>query len=1095
MQMTAHGKKRPMHQRRKIPFLILLSLAVSLVGFSQNITLSLKNATLEKVFREIEKKTSHRFVYTKEMAMQGQRVTIEVSETPLVRVLELVFDSQPLEYTLGDEFITVRFKRNAIKPLENAAITVQGKVTDEKGDPVRGATVSAAKDGKATATDITGSFILRQIEPNDEIVVTSVGYIAKKIPVNGRANIDIQLAVLVSTLDETVVIAYGTTTRRLNTGNISKVTSEEISKQPVNNVLAAMQGRVPGLLITQSSGYAGSAFQIQLRGQNSLLQGTQPFFVVDGVPMATGNNAINQINNAAFQLNPFYTINPADIESIEVLKDADATAIYGSRGANGVVLITTKKGKGGKTKLNLNVYTGISRAGRTMPFLTTRQYLQMRREAMVNDGLPATTANAADLLLWDTTRYTDFRKLFIGGTANTLDAQLSLSGGNSTTQFLLGAGYHRETTVLPTSLADNRASFHFNFNHQSADKKMSVSLKSLASILQVNLPVKDLTSVINRPPNMQLYDSLGKLNWQEGGVSFRSLNIAAEYSNPLAILRTRYNGNYKSFSSNLQLTYALFPALRFKTNTGYNLVSGDEVRTNPSTSIDPFGSQLPFSSFANSNQGSWIVEPQAEYSVDLLKGKLNVLAGATWQINTNKGNFIDASNYSSDLLLNSVAGAGLVVSNNSYSQYRYSAVFGRITQNWYDTYILNLTARRDGSSRFGPANQFNTFGAIGGAWIFSKEKAVSKLAFLSFGKLRASYGLTGNDQVGDYKFIDSWSASSTTYQQSPVLVPSSLFNPNLAWETNRKFEVSLDLGFLADRLLFSVAYFDNRSGDQLINYSLPIQTGFTSISRNLNALIQNKGFEISLISSTIKGKNILLTNSFNITTSRNKLLAFPGLALSSYANQYIIGEPLSVSKLYEYTGIDPVTGVYTFTDQDKNGTLSTVDRTILKTRLPKFYGGFRNNLKYKNFEIDLFFEFKKQAGTNYLGNLARVPGIAFYNQPAVVLNRWRQPGDRAAVGKFTSTTSTAAYRAAASFLNLSDGALTDASFIRCKNICLSFNIPEPALKKLHLQGLRVYVQAQNVFIITRYKGADPENQDINVLPPLRTITGGIQVNF
>jgi TonB-linked SusC/RagA family outer membrane protein len=700
--------------------------------------------------------------------------------------------------------------------------------------------------------------------------------------------------------------------------------------------------------------------------------------------------------------------------------------------------------------------------------------------------------NAPDLFLWDTTRYTDLKKLLIGGTAHTLDGQLSFSGGNNTTQFLIGGGFHKETTVFPTDLGDQKASAHFNLTHSSQEKRFSLSLTGNYVADKNELHFGDPSRFIALAPNIQLYDSAGKINWQEGGVTFGT----SVGDNPLANLNTKYIGNFSNLISNLQLSYKLFSALNLRLNLGYNVVNNNEKEINPSTSIDPNTGQLPYSYFGTGNLKSWIVEPHAEYNQKLGKGKLNVLLGATAQENVSTGIFVNASNFSSNLFLNSIAGAGNVTTNNSYGQYRYNALFGRVNYNWSEKYILNLSGRRDGSSRFGPNKRFSNFGAVGAAWLFSNEKGFHKaVSFISFGKIRGSYGVTGNDQIGDYRFIDTWTASSTTYQGISTLSPSSLYNPNYEWEVNKKFEMALELGLIKDRLLFSIAYFQNRSGNQIVQYSLPVQTGFSFIGKNLEATVQNSGIEFQLTSKNFISEKFSWTTAFNLTINKNKLLSFPGLAASSYATTYVIGEPLSVKKVFQYLGVDS-SGIYQFTDSNKDGKFDNTDRVTIVNTNPHFYGGFQNTFSYKGLQLSFFFEFKKQVGLNYLNTLfGYTPGTAFRNQPIIVLNRWQKTGDVTEVQKFTATFGTPAYKAGASYLGSSGAIYSEASFIRFKNLALSYSISETKLKARHLENVRVFLQAQNLFTITKYVGADPENQNMYKLPPLRTITAGIQFTF
>lgn len=1090
MQTTAPDKAESRMIVRKMA-LWLFFLFLSGTGFSQIITLSLKRVPIEQAFREIEKKTPYRFVYTKEMVAQSSPVSIEATNVPVQKVIALIFENQPLAYSVDETFITVQFKPGPVLPVQSG-IDVQGKVYSESGEPLSGATVMIKGEMKSAATNSDGSFLLQDVKGHAILVISNVGYKSKEVAVNGRSTMEINLEVTVRPLDETVVIAYGTTTKKLNTGNVGKVTAEEISRQPVANPLAALQGRVPGLIVTQSSGLNGAGFKVQIRGQNSILQGSDPLYIIDGVPFAPGNRPINQVTNATnvSGLSPFNLINPADIESIEVLKDADATAIYGSRGANGVILITTKKGKAGTTRFTANVYSGSSRVTRAMDMLNTKQYLQMRREAFENDGIIPDQANAPDLMLWDTTRYTDLKKLLIGGTALTTDAQVSLSGGTTSTQFLVGGGYHKETSVFPTELGDRKASVHLNLAHASTDKKLTLGLTANYMVDKNEMHFNDPTNFTSLPPNVRLYDSTGKLNWEEGGVAFNT-TIG---DNPLANLRTQYAGNFTNLISNLQIGYKPFSKMHLRVSLGYNVLNSDEKQLNPSTSLDPNAGQLPYSFFATGSVKSWIIEPQAEYTEKWGRSRLTILMGATAQENERNGLQAWATDYTSDVFLNSVAGAGNVFTSNNYSQYRYNAIFGRIGYNWNDRYLLNLSGRRDGSSRFGPNKRFDNFGAIGAAWIFSSHPTFQRiLPVISFGKLRASYGVTGNDQIGDYRFIDTWTVSPATYQGNSILIPTSLYNPDYEWERNKKLEIGLELGLLQDRILFSSAFFKNQSGNQIVQYSLPAQTGFALVGRNLNATVQNAGLELQLTSKNIQSKQFAWSSYFNISFIRNKLLSFPGLASSSYASVYTIGQSLSSRKVFQHLGMDSL-GVYQFLDVNKDGRMNLQDRSVLVNMEPDFYGGWQNNFSWKGFELNFLFEFRRQKGANYLNEINNYPPGSMHNQPEIVLKRWQKAGDLTDVQKFTSIFGTSAYRAA-SLVRGSDLVYSDASFIRCKNLALAYHLPTSWLKPLYFHAGRIYMQAQNLFTITRYLGADPENQSLLVLPPLRTITAGIQLNL
>ena len=1102
--LLARGIPKQMLLIMKLTAIILLSacLTANAEGFGQTISLSESNISLTEVFKKIEKQTDYTFAYTGRQLSQAKRVTLEINKGTLEQVLALCFKDQPFTYTIIEKIIVVKPNKEAfndeIKSPSSSLplIDITGRITNQSGEPMAGTSVKVKNTDKGTTTNNNGEFVLKEVNENATLEISFIGYETQTITVNGRQSINVRMTAATKQLDEMIIQAYGTTTRRFNTGNISKVSGEDIAKQPVSNPLAALQGRVPGLLITQTSGLNGDAMKVQIRGQNSLLQGSEPFYVVDGIPFADGSSFLNQSQMplAASGISPFNLISPKDIESIEVLKDADATAIYGSRGAHGVILITTKKGKAGKTTVAASMSTGISKVTRTMDMLNTQQYIQMRREALKNDGLTPTVTNAPDILLWDTTRYTDLKKLFLGGSANYTDIGLSVSGGTTNTQFIFSANYNKQTNILSGDLGDKGISGRLNLNHASENRRFSMNLGINFSSYKDVLPLSDLSVSVNLLPSIKLYDSAGNLNWQEAGVFYKDVFVGG---NPLATLKTKYTGDFQNFTSNLTTRYKILPGLSGVINLGYTIRSGDENTIIPSAAIDPYLGTLPSSYFGMDRTKRWILEPQLEYSIDVAKGKLDVLVGGTWQETITKGQYVQGTNYANDIFLNSIAGAGNVSTSNSYSQYRYEAFFGRLNYNFREKYIANITGRRDGSGRFGPSKRFSNFGAAGFAWIFSKENFFQTLLSpFSFGKIRFSYGATGSDQIGDYKFLDTWTVSPNTYQGINSINPTALFNPDYSWERVKKFEAALDLGLLKNRILISASYFRNICNNQIVSYSLPIQTGFNSIGKNLDAVIQNKGWELEIVSNNLRSKTINWRTSFNISIHRNKLVKFPGLASSSYANTYVIGQPVNIDKQYQFNGVNDTTGIYQFTDIDKSGGFNSTDRVMLKNTNPQFFGGLQNSFSYKQFELDIFFEFRKQTGSNYFDALATFPaGHIGRNQPIIVLDRWQKAGDLSTIQRFTATSSNPAYRAGSTLIASSDGSYSDASFLRLKNISAAYTLLQSLSKKIHIESCRFYIQAQNLFVITNYIGSDPETQSILRMPPLRTIVAGFQIKF
>jgi len=967
--------------------------------------------------------------------------------------------------------------------------TVEGIVTDGTS-PLPGVTVAIKnKINNVSITDFNGEYSF-VVSSNDTLVVSFIGFRKALIPVQGRTKIDIKLQYDTTTLQEVKINAgYYSVKESERTGSIAKITAKDIDKQPVTNILSAMQGRMAGVTITQNTGTPGGGFDVQIRGTNSLrADGNQPLYIIDGVPYASNsisNNNISSIIIPSSNVSPLSTINPSDIESIEVLKDADATAIYGSRGANGVILINTKKGKEGKTRFTINTNTAVGNVTRFMNLMHTDQYLEMRKEAFVNDGIVKYPAAAYDINgTWDQSRYTDWQKELIGGTAQINDGQISVNSGSPQTQFLLSGNYHNETTVFPGDYKYKRGGANFNLNHQSADNNFKINLSASYSSQNNNLPATDFTrEARSLSPNApSLYDAFGNLNWENG-----------TFNNPLRNLEAVYKANTANLIANTILSYQIIPELEIKTNIGFSNLHYDETRTSPSTIYNPslgLGSESSSLFVNNSKRESWIIEPQLNWNKKIGHGKIEFLAGATFQQQKTAQLVQEADGFASNSLIYDLASATyLYVFTNQQTQYKYQAFFGRVNFNWKDRYILNFTGRRDGSSRFGPGNQFANFGAIGAAWLFSKEPSLEN-KILSFGKLRASYGTTGNDQIGDYNFLDTYSSAGNNYQGTVGLQPNRLYNANFGWETNKKMEIALELGFIQDRIFLTTAYYRNRSSNQLVGVPLPGTTGFNSILANLNATVENTGLELTIRTVNIEKQNFKWTTNLNLTVPKNNLIAFPQLENSTYVNQYVIGKSINIQKVYNYIGLNTQTGIYQFEDVNKDGKISSPDdRQTVKDFSPKFYGGLQNQFNLKRWQLDFLFQYVKQENWNSISMLGLPGGMS--NKTEEVLNRWQNPGDTSPYQMYSSGTNSLATTANNLYSN-SNAAITDASYLRLKNISISYNLPENSLKNLKC---RISLQGQNILTFTSYKGADPEFIVSGFLPPLKIYALGLQLIF
>lgn len=974
--------------------------------------------------------------------------------------------------------------------------TIAGTVNNGE-KPISGVVITQEGANHLTTTTATGAFSLQITGDNPVLIFRHPEYGERKITTDGKSTFTISLTEKVKSIEEVVLNAgYYNVKAKESTGSISKVTAKDIENQPVNNVLSAIQGRMAGVNITQNSGTPGGGFDVQIRGRNSLRNilsgandGNRPLYVIDGVPLSgqltsTYSLGIIPIRN----INPLNSINANDIESIEVLKDADATAIYGSRGGNGVILITTKKGKAAPVRLTVNTGQSFSQVASKLKMMQTVDYIAMRKQAFANVGVTTLPANAHDINgAWDQTRYTDWQKELIGGTAENSSVQVGISGGSDKNSFSVSAGHSDQTSVFPGDHHYKVNTLSSTFSHRSTDHRFYVGLSSMITSITNNSLKNDYTNIsLNLAPNApSLYDATGKINWQNN-----------TFANPIALLNSTYRSDINNMGQNINISYRLWEDFNFKVNAGFTTQNLEEFSVSPYTMYNPSTVNGTSSAYSSSSRGtssvfSYLLEPQVNWIKKYRNHEWNLLAGMTLQENVTKSSAMIGTGFASNALLYNIAAATTItVQPFNDIQYRYAAIFGRVNYQYKNRYIINLTGRRDGSSRFGPNNRFANFGAIGAAWILSEENFLKEVPWLSFAKLRGSFGRTGSDAIGDFQFINTYTLSSSNYNDLPGLYPSRLYNPDFSWEKTNKLEAALEVSFWNNRINLTTAWYRNRSSNQLVGIPLPSTTGFSSIQSNLPATVENSGYEMELNSTNFKSKNWRWTANFNISIPENKLLTFPGLAGSTYANTYVIGESIYVVKLFDYKGINSGTGQYEFTDYNNDGKISSPDDTqALRTLGPKYYGGLQNAVSYKNFSFSFLLQFVKQEGWNFFRNMGTPGNMA--NQPVELLNVWSANNPLGIIMPY-STGTIATYNTLNSNFKNSTAAVGDASYVRLKNIQLNYNIP---LGNSLVREANVYVHGQNLWTWTNYFGLDPEFVTSGFLPPLRTLSIGLQLTF
>ncbi|MFB9076141.1 SusC/RagA family TonB-linked outer membrane protein [Flavobacterium procerum] len=1069
--------------------------------FSQKAKISIdadKTVTIDQVFDMIRKQTKYAFIYQEDLFDKLPKVTLKKGIIEADKLLAQALRNGNFQVTLSSDNTILIEEKEAEEAAAN--LILKGSVLDEKGMPLPGVSILLVGTNKHGVSDFDGKFSIELPAGKNVLKISYLGYKTQEISVENQTLVTIKMQPDLAKLDEIVIIGYGTTSKRTTTGSVVKIASEDIEKQPVTNVLQTLQGRTPGVFVSQSSGYAGSNVNISIRGRNSIFGDNLPLYVIDGIPYISDDikeqvqtNFV--IRGAQKRTSPLNIINPNDIESVEILKDADATAIYGSRGANGVVLITTKKGQAGKTEFTVNTASGISDVANKIRTLDTPTYLNMLRTAHTNaNAVPNRRTTAMALTDFDPNAYTDWQEKLIGGAADFNDFSASLKGGNETTNFLLSAAYHKETTVLPGDFGYNKFSTNFNVNHRTLNNKLKLGATVMFASDVNKLPFFDITSyAVNTAPNRPIYNADGTYYWS----AFYSSDV-----NPIAALDRRVEDKGNNLLTSFNVQFDIAKGFSFKTDVGYSRAQMTSEQFLPVSGINHvFYTANNNSAFLNTsraytlsvnNTNNFTIDPQLNYSTMLWKGNLTALVGGSWQTRkSDMPTYLNASSYSSDNLIGIIGSAGVVTSSNGSSEYKYVSLFSRVNYNVENKYILNITFRRDGSSKFGPNNRYGNFGSVGAAWVFTEENFLKDNSWLSFGKIRSSYGKIGSDDIGDYGYADTYGVSTYSVGNA-AMAPARIANPNYQWEVTNKFEAALDLGFLNDRISFTAAYYRNLSSNQLTLLPLSAQAGFVNYQANLPAEVENKGLEFTLTTTNIRNKNLNWSTSFNISKNENKLLSFPGIETTSSYSQYVVGRPLNSNYLLNYTGTD-ASGIAQFEDVNGDGRISTGladtkigDRVYQGPSYPEYYGGISNSISYKGFSLDFLFQFVKQEGRSLLSSVAVQPGYPF----GLANYQVDDYNDYIAQGNVLST------NFQPSFFNYvgSTATIVDASYIKLKNVSASYTIPLDESTKKVLKNVRVSLQGQNLVTFTKYRGFDPETQGL-VLPPLRTVTLGTQLTF
>ncbi|MBL6449103.1 TonB-dependent receptor [Fulvivirga sp. 29W222] len=956
--------------------------------------------------------------------------------------------------------------------------TISGRVTDAgDGLSLPGVNIIESGTNNGTVTDVDGNYSIK-VASDATLIFSYVGYTSIEMPVNGRSVINASMEADVTQLAEVVVVGYGVQTKREVTGSIAKVEGEDLTTISVPSFEAALQGKAAGVQVIQGSGTAGSGSMIRVRGIASLSAGGDPLYVVDGIPI-TQDYFLNG-DRGAFNNNPLATINPNDIESVEILKDASAAAIYGSRGANGVILITTKRGKTGKPKFEFSTKLGISKPSREVDLLSSEEWLQLRQEAWENDG----NVGLADLpggITWEQARQTDTDWIdLVTQTGFKQEYNLSMTQGNEKLSSYVGVSYSNNESFL------NGNSYERFSGRVNLDYNIMDNLKA------------SLTTSLSQGINNRVSGS-----WDGG--------LGAAMSDALPIYPVRNaDGTYYTAGNNPVRKQELVD-WRSRENRSISTLTLayepiDKLNINVSGSLDYMDlqdDQFEPAEWTNTENiarryPTWVtnytISGTASYDYTLKdNNKFTFLVGGEYQRSlTEKWNKIEAFGVSGPFYEDpsipdrGLDGEGKQLSNPVYETapdevWSFISYFGRINYAYKDKIFLKASARVDGSSRFGQNNRYGFFPSAGLGYVISEEDFFPSSNVVNFLKLKASWGITGNADIPNYQrwgtFQRREGNDGNPYNQEPIIFPVRLENPDLQWEVQRTYDFGFELGLFEDRVVAELAYFDKNSTDVLIDRLVQASTGFQRYFENI-AEINNRGFEIGLKTRNLTGA-FTWTTDINASRLDNEVIdigATPPDAIAGSGDTRVVeGLPVGVNFLNRFSRVDPENGLPIFLDKEGNETyeFNLDDRVPVGSVVPDWTGGITNSFTYKNFDLSVLFTFTI-GGNIYDDSGKRQLGVVSdWNMRREIVDRWREPGDVAQFPRLTMEPST--YGGLASFWNLNTTQfLYDGTYGRIRNVTLGYNLPSDLVSKLRLRSARVYFNGTNLITFTKYPGADPE---------------------
>jgi len=981
--------------------------------------------------------------------------------------------------------------------------TITGVVTDKTdGLPIIGATVIIHGTSVGTATDMSGRYSI-PAKPGDIIVIRYVGMKTREFTVGAENVIDAEMELDDVGLDEIVVVGYGSAIKRELTGAITKVETKGIAEIPSASFESAIQGKTSGVFIEQASGKLGETIKMRIRGSSSVSANNQPLYVVDGVPI-TAENLSNTSNQPT---SPLADLAMTDVESIQILKDASAAAIYGSRASNGVVIIQTKRGKAGATKFDVQYTTGISEPSHLIDWLNGAQYLELFNESMDNvsdsEGYVWGWKLKEDIWetyvgdSWDDGYDTDWQKeAFQKGSLNRIN--VSASGGTEKTRYYAGLSYDDTKGILRGNNM-NKLSARLNLDQQATEKfgfgmQMNVIRNEMERVQNDNAFATPL-QLVAQSPLTPVYDP-------ETG----ELNTNTIYYNGLISLRDEIN-NQTSFRTltNLYASYKIVKDLTFRSEFGTDIYDLREKNFWGRLTItgSPEGeAQNRSVRVINYNWENYLT-----YDKTFGVHHVNLVGGMSYQESNTIGSDIQAKGFPSDDFTNISSAAEVTVFDGWEETTTYLSYFARANYKVNEKYFFTLSGRVDGSSRFGVENRYGFFPAASAGWIITQEDFMSGIKdVLSYLKVRTSYGITGNSGIPDYAHLALYSA--VNYAGRTALEAIQLQSRELGWENTAQFDGGVDFGLFNNRLTGEFDYYIKKTTDLLLYRTLPSTSGYQGVWNNVGEL-ENKGIEFALHSNNLTGK-FIWTTDLNMSFNQNKIIDIDGPEITPNGINYVIeGQPIGVFKMVKYAGVDSSNGdalYYVSADSDETtNNFNLAETQIVGSPNPKFTGGFNNYFEYAGFDLNLLISFVYGNMVYNGGGVYQSANADWFdNQTVDQMNRWQNPGDitdvpQARLGDGNGTKTSSRY-------------LSDASYARIRNINLGYTLPKNITNRIKMSSVRVYLGVQNLYTLTNYKGWDPEvnytgtgrsTQNTNIIqgydfytaPQARTYTLGINLSF